>query len=381
MMVGFALLPPEVNSARMFAGTGAGSLLLAATAWDELGAELASASASFESVVFTTLATRSWSGPAAAMMAASAMPYVHHLRATAAHAEQSAIHARTAAGVYEAARSATVHPLEVAGNRQLLALLVATNVLGQNAAAIAATEAAYGEMWAQDVTAMMGYHAGVASVASAMKPFGAPSRDLPKGLRPWGPGPQIPSPVSSGATGGGTHGLPSSLLSSVPMMLLSTGAEIAMSAASMLISPLMSLAQMAPAAVPAAAAAPAALTAGVPAESPTGGAVAPAGGTVSAGLGQARMVGSVSVPPTWAATAAPAAMAETAMTAGVDGPVAAASGAAGFSGSGMPMMPMSGGAAAAAGAGDPGGGMGARAGAGSSVLDQARPSVVPRQGI
>jgi len=45
----------------------------------------------------------------------------------------------------------------VAANRAELAQLVSTNVLGQNTAAIAANEAQYGEMWAQDATAMYGY--------------------------------------------------------------------------------------------------------------------------------------------------------------------------------------------------------------------------------
>jgi PPE-repeat protein len=42
----------------------------------------------------------------------------------------------------------------------LLAELAATNFFGQNIPAIAATEAKYLEMWAQDVGAMFGYHAG-----------------------------------------------------------------------------------------------------------------------------------------------------------------------------------------------------------------------------
>jgi PPE-repeat protein len=38
-----------------------------------------------------------------------------------------------------------------------LATLIATNVLGQNVPAIAATESQYGQLWAQDATAMYGY--------------------------------------------------------------------------------------------------------------------------------------------------------------------------------------------------------------------------------
>ncbi|MDD4867529.1 MAG: PPE domain-containing protein, partial [Mycobacterium sp.] len=36
----FGLLPPEVNSARMYAGPGSGSMLTAAEAWDGLAAQL-----------------------------------------------------------------------------------------------------------------------------------------------------------------------------------------------------------------------------------------------------------------------------------------------------------------------------------------------------
>ena len=51
----------------------------------------------------------------------------------------------------------TVPPAVIAANRTLLMTLIATNVLGQNTAAIAAAETDYAEMWAQDVGAMYGY--------------------------------------------------------------------------------------------------------------------------------------------------------------------------------------------------------------------------------
>ncbi|MCA2246100.1 PPE family protein, partial [Mycobacterium sp. WUMAC-067] len=51
--------------------------------------------------------------------------------------------------------------------------LVATNILGQNTPAIAATEAQYAEMWAQDAAAMYGY-AGSSAVAAQLVPFTAP---------------------------------------------------------------------------------------------------------------------------------------------------------------------------------------------------------------
>lgn len=47
----FGALPPEINSARIYAGAGPGSLLAAATAWQELATELNSAAASYGSVI------------------------------------------------------------------------------------------------------------------------------------------------------------------------------------------------------------------------------------------------------------------------------------------------------------------------------------------
>ena len=58
----------------------------------------------------------------------------------------------------------------IAANRATLALLVATNFLGQNTPAIAANEATYAEFWAQDAGAMYAY-AGAATTASQLTPF------------------------------------------------------------------------------------------------------------------------------------------------------------------------------------------------------------------
>ena len=104
-------------------------------------------------------------------MAAAAVPYVSWLSAAAGQAASAAAQAVAAATAFEAALSATVHPAAVTGNRTTLVTLVATNFFGINAPAIAATEFQYVEMWAQDVGAMLGYHAGATSVASTMAPF------------------------------------------------------------------------------------------------------------------------------------------------------------------------------------------------------------------
>jgi PPE family/PE-PPE domain len=161
----FSVMPPEVNSSRMFSGRGSGSMLAAMAAWDALAAELRSAAASFASVT-SGLSAQWWQGPSSAAMAGTAAVYAAWLGAVATQAEQAAAQGRVAAGAFETAFIATVHPVAVTANRARLVWLVESNVLGQNASAIAATEAEYEQMWAQDVAAMVGYH-GAASVAGS----------------------------------------------------------------------------------------------------------------------------------------------------------------------------------------------------------------------
>lgn len=175
----FAVLPPEVNSGRMYAGPGAGSLLSAAAAWDELASELHTAAANIESVI-SGLTAEPWQGPSAAATAAAAAPQVAWLNATAEQAAQAGAQAKAAATAYESAYAATVHPSVIAANRSQLSSLVATNLLGQNTPAIAATEVAYGEMWAQDVAAMYGY-AGASQAASQVTPFTPPQQTTNQG--------------------------------------------------------------------------------------------------------------------------------------------------------------------------------------------------------
>jgi PPE-repeat protein len=175
----FAALPPEINSARMYSGAGAEPLRTAGAAWNNLAAEMRSAAASYGSVV-SGLTSSSWQGPSSTSMAAAATPYAAWMNTTAAQAEQTAAQAQAAATAYEAAFAMTVPPAVIAANRTQLATLVATNILGQNTPAIAATEAHYGEMWAQDAAAMYGY-AGSSATASQLTPFTAPAQNTTAG--------------------------------------------------------------------------------------------------------------------------------------------------------------------------------------------------------
>lgn len=104
----FGLLPPEVNSSRMYSGPGPESMLAAAAAWDGVAAELTSAAVSYGSVV-STLIVEPWMGPAAAAMAAAATPYVGGY-ATAALAKETATQARAAAEAFGTAFAMTVPP-------------------------------------------------------------------------------------------------------------------------------------------------------------------------------------------------------------------------------------------------------------------------------
>jgi PPE-repeat protein len=171
----FAVLPPEVNSARMYSGAGSGPMVAAASAWKGLAAELRSTAVSYGSLL-TALTNEEWHGPASAAMGAAAAPYVEWLSDTAAQAEQTAAQVESAVAAYEAAYAATVAPVEIAANRSALTSLVATNILGQNAPAIAATEAQYGQMWAQDAVAMYAY-AGSSASATQLTAFTEPRQN------------------------------------------------------------------------------------------------------------------------------------------------------------------------------------------------------------
>lgn len=177
----FGALPPEINSGLMYAGPGSGPMLAAAMAWEGLAAELRSAATGYGSTVLE-LADAGWQGPSSAAMAAAAAPYVAWMHATAAQAELAGVQATAAAAAHDAAFAATVPPAMIAANRALLMKLIAANFLGMLTPAIAATEAEYGEMWAQDAAAMYAY-AGSSAAASMLSPMTmAPATTNPIGL-------------------------------------------------------------------------------------------------------------------------------------------------------------------------------------------------------
>src|ERR1700731_5428678 len=183
MTFDFGALPPEINSTRMYTGPGAGPMMAAASTWNDLAAELNTTASASQSVI-STLTEEEGGGPSAAAMPPAATPYVGWMHTPAAAAEHAANQAMAATAAYEAAFAMTVPPPVVVANRVQLAALVATNILGQNTPAIAATEAHYGEMWAQDAAAMYGY-AGSSASAGKLYPLSDPAPlTNPRGLGP-----------------------------------------------------------------------------------------------------------------------------------------------------------------------------------------------------
>jgi PPE-repeat protein len=402
MIPAFTFFPPEINSALMFAGAGSGPLFMAASAWDSLASDLAGAAASFQNVV-TGLTDGPWAGPASVSMAAAATPYVGWLSAAAGQAETAALQARTAASAFESALAATVPTPAVTANRVQLMALIATNILGQNTPAIFMTEFEYMEMWAQDVAAMVGYHGGALGVAAALPSFSLPPVNL-SGLSgllsapltgvasqaaglAGSVGTAIAGPLASvGAVAGPAVSQVSAVASAAPISSLSTVAQVGMMPVSMMMSPIMMAAQAGMSGSNAASLAGATgaavdpakfVSSAVPAGKGLGGGIGGLGGA-EAGLGKARLVGAMSVPPNWQGSA-PARMVSAAMSGlGSEMPGAAAAAGAPMGG-GMPMMPMPMGGMGA-GAGMPGGMMG-RGGASPTHVIQQRPSVVPRTGV
>ena len=226
-MLDFGLLPPEVNSGRMYSGPGPGPLLAASEAWDGLAAELGFAASGYGAAL-AELTSNSWVGPTSVAMMSAVTPYIDWLTSTGAQAEETANHARAAVAAYEAAFAMTVPPPAIAANRALLAALVATNFLGQNTPAIMMTEALYVEMWAQDAAAMYGY-TGASLTALQVTPFVEP----PQTANPDGTSSQADAVAKAAATPASQAAtVVQNAVSSAPATTTQTTATTALPAAS-----------------------------------------------------------------------------------------------------------------------------------------------------
>jgi PPE-repeat protein len=163
----FSLIPPEINSALMYSGAGSGPLLEAATAWDELAADLEATATQYQTAI-TNLTTGTWLGTSSTQMATAAEPYIGWLQSTAAEAAQTGAQAKAAAAAYGTAYSSMVPPPLISANRAELTTLVSNNFLGQNTGAIANNEADYLSMWIQDALGMDTYNQASTGASGAL---------------------------------------------------------------------------------------------------------------------------------------------------------------------------------------------------------------------
>jgi len=315
----FGALPPEINSGRMYSGPGSGSMLAAANAWDELASELNSSAAAYRSVI-AGLTVGGWQGRSSIMMADAVSPYIAWMHRTAAQVEQSATQVRTAASAYQSAFAATVPPPLIAANRTQLASLTESNFFGQNSPAIAATEAAYEQMWAQDAAAMYGY-ASSSAAATRLTPFSQP----PATTNPDGQAAQAAAATQAAGMPAGSQAqtlsqLPTALqqlatptaqsdaFSLTPADIFGDAVDVGSASASATSSSFSGAGiNMTTTAIGIAAQRDAAMGIGpflAGASGPLSATSANLGGSApSAVLGRASLVGTLSVPQTWAATA------------------------------------------------------------------------------
>lgn len=164
--------PPEITSALIHSGPGAGSLIEASGAWQRLAVELENSVTGYTSTLSSLI--ENWDGPSSMAMLQSVQPYLLWLRETAQQTSQMATAAETAATAHSAVRAAVVQPSVVTTNRTLMQRLLATNTFGQNTAAIAQTEDQYLTMWANNSAAMARYEATSSQATNSVSQFNSP---------------------------------------------------------------------------------------------------------------------------------------------------------------------------------------------------------------
>jgi PPE-repeat protein len=160
----FGRVPPEINSGRMFNGSGSGSLVQAAESWDQLAGNLRQASAHGRAV--TAQLSQEWRGTVAVAVIYKMAGYLGWLDIAAEQAARTAAQARAAAQAHTTVVADLVTPDAIIINRTRLVVLAATNYLGQASAAIADTEAEYEQMWVADSDAMYAYASASADAAT-----------------------------------------------------------------------------------------------------------------------------------------------------------------------------------------------------------------------
>lgn len=190
-------IPPEINDFRLRTGPGAAAVAPLNLAYQEASVVHLQQG---QQMLATAMATNaSWMGPGDVSMTETAAPMAAHLEVVGGHA-QAAAQTITAAGqAHSGAVASSIPYPTVIANRVREATLEATNVIGQNTPAIVQANVEYGEYWAQNAGAMMGYLAAAAPLIQALS---VPLTPSPLGANPAGMAAEVAGLASAGAEAG-----------------------------------------------------------------------------------------------------------------------------------------------------------------------------------
>ena len=160
-------IPPEINAFRLtMMGAGPTAHVPQITAYTTAAATHMEQAA--QQMVTAAATAPGFEGLGGVGMLSTATPMAAWLITAGGHAAAAAGTVEAGAAAYATASAATIPYSVVVANRIREAILESTNFLGINTPAIAEANAEYGEFWAQNASAMMGYLGAVTGLVGAL---------------------------------------------------------------------------------------------------------------------------------------------------------------------------------------------------------------------